>query len=49
MMTGQLEASHVLEARAAGVTGYVAKPVTVQGMMAHLVDIINAVAPVHYG
>src|ERR1700733_8652343 len=38
MMTGQLDAKHVLEARAVGVSGYLAKPISAQGMMTRLID-----------
>ena len=44
MMTGQLDAKHVLEGREVGVSGYLSKPVSVQGMMTRLVDIIRASA-----
>ena len=45
MMTGQLDVSSVLEAREVGVDGYIAKPVTVDGVMTRLVDVIRSSAP----
>ena len=45
MMTGQLDVSSVLEAREVGVDGYIAKPVTVEGLMTRLVDVIRSSAP----
>lgn len=45
MLTGQLDASHVIEARNVGVSGYLAKPVSPEGVMSRLVDVIRATAP----
>jgi len=47
MMTGQLDVSSVLEAREVGVDGYIAKPVTVDGVMTRIVDVIRSTAPMH--
>ncbi len=41
MMTSQVEASQVLEAKRAGVSGYLAKPVTVGGIMARLLAVLG--------
>ena len=48
MLTGQLDASHVLEARDVGVSGYLAKPVTVGGIMTRLIDVVRSTGPVHH-
>lgn len=45
MMTGQLDVSSVLQAREVGVDGYIAKPVTVDGVMTRLVDVIRSSGP----
>lgn len=44
MMTGQLDVDSVLAARDLGVSGYLAKPVTVDGVMTRIVDIVGASA-----
>lgn len=41
MMTSQVEAGQVLEAKRAGVSGYLAKPVTVGGIMARLLAVLG--------
>ena len=45
MMTGQLDVSSVLKARSLGVSAYLAKPVTVDGVMTRIIDVIGASAP----
>ena len=44
MMTGQLDVDSVLAARDLGVSGYLAKPVTVDGVMTRIVDVVGAAA-----
>ncbi|HLG85824.1 MAG TPA: response regulator [Alphaproteobacteria bacterium] len=44
MMTGQLDVDSVLAARDLGVSGYLAKPVTVDGVMTRIVDVVGASA-----
>lgn len=44
MMTSQVEAASVLEAKRAGVTSYLAKPVTVGAIMARLVAVLGSSA-----
>ena len=48
MMTGQLDATSVLKARSVGVSGYIAKPVTVDGVMNRLVDVIRQSSVAHH-
>lgn len=42
MMTSQVEQAQVLEAKKAGVSGYLAKPVTVGAIMARLLAVLGA-------
>ena len=48
MMTGQLDVDSVLAARDLGVSAYLAKPVTVEGVMTRILDVVGASAPAYH-
>jgi CheY-like chemotaxis protein len=45
MMTSQTEAGQVIAARDAGVSGYLAKPITVRGVTTQLGAVLTGIAP----
>jgi two-component system chemotaxis response regulator CheY len=44
MMTSQIEAAQVLEARAAGISGYIAKPITLKAVTNQLTAVVAGLA-----
>jgi CheY-like chemotaxis protein len=48
MMTGQLDVDSVLAARDLGVSAYLAKPVTVEGVMTRILDVVSTSAPAYH-